>query len=1247
MEQTYMSMKSTNEQDDQYPLLEEEETALFEAKCEDLKRAITDVQKERFIRTLRTHCCNRIFDLGECGIGPVAMMIVEEILLRYPQYSVLKLSSNMLKDQGVLYLASLFRRGGSSIVSLDLRSNDIGPLGAGELFLSLMGNCTLCHIDLSSVAGANRNHIGSAATTFAEFLVQNQVLTSINLESNSIALEGLTSIVHALACYNTTLTELELSSNSFGADGATLIGALLPNTQLKILGFSRNDIGDRGVIEIARGLFEPPEEVLMAIEKKRQEAKEKRKKERERLGLPERDDDDSDDWDEDIHEEEDEDDAIDEGTEEKKPKDEREMRRRKLRAKQAAQRGRARGSGRRGGGRMNGGATGRGGGAAGANMETTVGVMNALAMPDARTSVPQYMGDGGAMNSSAMISSMMMMGTAPASRGRMAPQSTARQRIAAAKADIIRAQKLREKQSPRKKDARSPERPAAFLGASSQSEQIAPGQEISGQISPSAAAASASPTQSPSQSPSQAQSRRESAVLEGNGNGNGNGGFPAVASMEGEGFRGYENERERSASGQEMDWEERRRREQEMEEEVRETEEEMMQLDVLGTLADPAAMDHSKASEEKEMKDLEELFNSLVPPLPADRKKQKKPRLKRKIQGVFALNPRGERVCDVIAEATEPVAEDDDEEDTEDEDLEAKGTCRLEQITLSSNNITEKGAKVLAVSLMKNRFLTHLDVSHNKLGTLGGQAVAEMIATNEVMVSLVLTDCKIGSVGGMHIGRALSKNRCLQKLDLSSNAILDEGALAVSEGIAQNGECQLVELDLSTNGITDRGGSALANALSKNTSVRKIALLSNEFENETVSAFISCLRTNSVLTCIDLRFNNSAHILVMAMEKLIAENVKLRKEGHPARLASQLQALRADVEREMDMLQKKRDSEDTLRAKCEELIRIRQELEDVKKKCADDENALLNEIDSNAKLMISLSEETQTTAAAASKERADGDFRSRQLMTKAGRVGQQRNEAEKRRIRWFRELENEGIDEEEEEGEEKEEKEEKKDGGNAGEGEKGQTTGASDGKEGEGEAKEAKEGEGEKAEKESGNEGEESASSSTSPSSATPDGTITIPEGEEGAKTDNEKTESGEEKKEEGEAKGEDGEDEKQPHLTIAHIHRLREQYEEEMVHSRAMLVSIKEWTTAQQLAFKTAKATKKWEPGPPLPFDFLPEEEKKAIQAANAEAERKKKADELKMLLGGSATPDANPKSKAKAKRASSKAKAKASSGK
>lgn len=159
-------------------------------------------------------------------------------------------------------IASFLKRGGGHIVHLDLRSNDIGPYGATELFSALFENSTLISIDLSSIAGANRNHVGSAVVAFAELIASNDVISSINLDSNSVTIDGLTAIVQALVSSNVSLSSLELSQNKLGWEGAALIGALLPNTKLLHIGFSGNEIGDKGVISIARGILETPEDVL-------------------------------------------------------------------------------------------------------------------------------------------------------------------------------------------------------------------------------------------------------------------------------------------------------------------------------------------------------------------------------------------------------------------------------------------------------------------------------------------------------------------------------------------------------------------------------------------------------------------------------------------------------------------------------------------------------------------------------------------------------------------------------------------------------------------------------------------------------------------------------------------------------------------------------------------------------------------------------------------------------------------------
>lgn len=65
------------------PLTDDEADMLFVAKCEDLKRPPTEIQRDRFVRLLRRNCRGSVFDLAESGIGPTTMMVLEDVLLKY------------------------------------------------------------------------------------------------------------------------------------------------------------------------------------------------------------------------------------------------------------------------------------------------------------------------------------------------------------------------------------------------------------------------------------------------------------------------------------------------------------------------------------------------------------------------------------------------------------------------------------------------------------------------------------------------------------------------------------------------------------------------------------------------------------------------------------------------------------------------------------------------------------------------------------------------------------------------------------------------------------------------------------------------------------------------------------------------------------------------------------------------------------------------------------------------------------
>ncbi|KAK2950914.1 putative NLR Family CARD Domain Containing protein [Blattamonas nauphoetae] len=713
------------------PFTDSECVALYQAKCLDLKKEKVEVQQDRFIMSLRTNCAGSILNLSQTGLGPNTMAILADLLKTCDQFSVVDLSSNQIRDKGVQHLSTIFSNGNSSIVHLDLRSNDIGPAGATSLFTSLLKNSTLTAIDLSSIAGANRNHIGSAATSVAEFLAQNQVLSYLNLESNSITVDGLVAISQALAVFNTTLSHLELSNNSFGSDGATLMGSLLPQSSLRFLGFSGNSIGDKGVIEIARGLFEAPEEIVEAVEKKQQEKKEKKRKQMEKMGL---------------------------------------------------------------------------------SLDEDVG------------------------------------------------------------------------------DAKQEANPS-----------------------------------------------------------------PTVSPM--------------------MDEEEEEKKSKYTEEELRG----MLNME------------------------LDSIYEALLPPLIIER--QKKPKQKERLSLCGGVN--GRTVAEVIEEAVVPI-EEYDEEDTEDEDIAALKLSCLSHITLANNKITERGMKVFAVALMKNRFLTTVDLSNNKAGEVGGLAIAEMIKTNKTITTLTLNNCKIGNVAGKAVCEAFAWNTTMERVDLSHNNLQNEGAEGLANAFRSNKICQLTHLNMSSNGMKDKGGMALSGALATNDRLRHMNLASNDLTNNTVNSLISTLRTNTCLQTVDFRFNDCSHLLLSSLKELLDKNTGWKKDGFSESVRSDLVSLRQDVD-QLDELRSLTASESaTLLERCRFLVSQHLLLIETQRECEGKERELLEQLDVGAKLVITLGEETKELAKKKEEERKDGEFRARTLTTEANRRAQERSEAERKRKKTIRQLEDMG-----------------------------------------------------------------------------------------------------------------------------------------------------------------------------------------------------------------------------------------------
>ncbi|XP_070219295.1 NLR family CARD domain-containing protein 3 isoform X2 [Bos mutus] len=196
--------------------------------------------------------------------------------------------------------------------------------------------------------------------------------------------------------------------------------------------------------------------------------------------------------------------------------------------------------------------------------------------------------------------------------------------------------------------------------------------------------------------------------------------------------------------------------------------------------------------------------------------------------------------------------------------------CHIQRISLAENQISNKGAKALARSLLVNRSLTTLDLRSNSIGPQGAKALADALKINRTLASLSLQSNRIRDDGARSMAEALATNRTLSVLQFSSNSIGDGGAKALAEALMVNQG--LKSLDLQSNSISDPGVAALMGALCTNQTLLSLNLRENSISPEGAQDLARALRTNSTLKSLDLTANLLHDQGAQAVAEAVREN---------------------------------------------------------------------------------------------------------------------------------------------------------------------------------------------------------------------------------------------------------------------------------------------------------------------------------------------------------------------------------------
>ncbi|XP_006874964.1 PREDICTED: protein NLRC3 [Chrysochloris asiatica] len=200
--------------------------------------------------------------------------------------------------------------------------------------------------------------------------------------------------------------------------------------------------------------------------------------------------------------------------------------------------------------------------------------------------------------------------------------------------------------------------------------------------------------------------------------------------------------------------------------------------------------------------------------------------------------------------------------------------CRIQKISLAENQISNKGAKALARSLLVNRSLTALDLRGNSIGPQGAKALADALKINRTLASLSLQSNVIKDDGARSMAEALATTRTLCMLHLQKNTIGPKGVQQMADALKQNRS--LKELMFSSNSIGDGGAKALAEALKVNQGLESLDLQSNSISDTGVTALAGALCTNQTLVNLSLRENSISAEGAQPLARALCANNTLR-----------------------------------------------------------------------------------------------------------------------------------------------------------------------------------------------------------------------------------------------------------------------------------------------------------------------------------------------------------------------------------
>ena len=174
----------------------------------------------------------------------------------------------------------------------------------------------------------------------------------------------------------------------------------------------------------------------------------------------------------------------------------------------------------------------------------------------------------------------------------------------------------------------------------------------------------------------------------------------------------------------------------------------------------------------------------------------------------------------------------------------------LTELTLNDCNLEEEGCRLLALALgsIKNRSLHNVSLLDNDISDEGMVDIITSLSMHPQLEEIDFTGNHLSTKGCTALGTLLQHSATkLLSLDLSSNQINDDSIEALVPALKCCSYLRTLTIDDSTS-VTSRGWENLASILeSPNSSLTELTFLSNNIDDEVVTALISALASNHTL----------------------------------------------------------------------------------------------------------------------------------------------------------------------------------------------------------------------------------------------------------------------------------------------------------------------------------------------------------------------------------------------------------------